>query len=163
MTIIRPAVAAYAADMARIYNHYVDHTVVTFETEPVAADEMSGRLMAIRADGLPWSVAECDGAVAGYAYASKWKGRCAYRYSAETTVYLDPSRLGQGLGRALYAAILADLRAQSLHVAIGGVALPNDRSVRLHEGLGFRKVAHFEQVGFKLGQWIDVGYWQVLL
>ena len=124
--------------------------------------------MALRIRGnedekLPWLVAERNGEVAGYAYASKWKGRCAYRYSVETTVYVEKEAVGHGIGRLLYADLLAALRALSLHVAIGGIALPNERSVRLHEALGFRKVAHFEQVGFKLERWVDVGYWQKML
>lgn len=160
---IRPARDGDAAALARIYNHYVADTCVTFETEPVAATEMTRRVADTVGDGLPWLVVCRAGEVAGYAYASKWKGRCAYRYTAEVTVYLDPAMTGQGIGRPLYAALVEDIRARGMHAAIGGIALPNDASIRLHERLGFRKVAHFEQVGFKQGRWIDVGYWQLLL
>lgn len=160
---IRPARDGDAAALARIYNHYIAGTCITFETEPVAAAEMARRVVDTAGDGLPWLVACRAGEVTGYAYASKWKGRCAYRYTAEVTVYLDPAMTGQGIGRLLYIALVEDLRTRGMHAAIGGIALPNDPSIRLHERLGFRKVAHFEQVGFKQGRWIDVGYWQVLL
>jgi L-amino acid N-acyltransferase YncA len=79
------------------------------------------------------------------------------------TVYIDPKSIGRGIGTQLYTALLADLRARKFHTSIGGIALPNAASVTLHERFGFRKVAHFEQVGWKFGRWIDVGYWQLLL
>jgi len=160
---IRGANPDDAPDLARIYNHYIENTVTTFETDPVPNAEMALRLRAIEDEKLPWFVAEREGKVAGYAYASKWKGRCAYRYSVETTVYLEKDALGLGIGRLLYTELLEALRALSLHVAIGGIALPNERSVRLHEAMGFRKAAHFEEVGFKQNRWIDVGYWQKTL
>src|SRR5690606_39143142 len=99
----------------------------------------------------------------GYAYAARWKGRCAYRYSVESTIYLDLGARRGGIGTVLYAALLERLRSRGYHAVIGGIALPNDASVRLHEQLGFRKVAHFPEVGFKLGRWVDVGYWQIIL
>ncbi|HEV7431928.1 MAG TPA: GNAT family N-acetyltransferase, partial [Steroidobacteraceae bacterium] len=93
-------------------------------------------------------------------YASRWKGRCAYRYSVESTVYLEPLAVGQGLGTALYSALFARLQELGCHVVIGGIALPNAASVALHEKFGMRQVAHFAQVGNKFGRWVDVGYWQ---
>jgi phosphinothricin acetyltransferase len=112
---------------------------------------------------LPWLLWEEEGAVRGYAHASKWKGRCAYRHSAEVTVYLHPAFTGRGIGSKLYEALLADLRERGFHTAIGGIALPNPSSIALHERFGFRKVAHFDEVGWNFGGWIDVGYWQLLL
>jgi phosphinothricin acetyltransferase len=160
---IRPARAGDAAAIARIYNHYVAHTCATFETAPVDDDGMAERIARTAGEGLPWLVLEAGDRVAGYAYASTWKGRCAYRYTAESTVYLDPAVTGRGLGEPLYAALIEALGAAGMHAVIGGIALPNPRSIRLHERLGFHKVAHFEQVGFKQDRWIDVGYWQRLL
>ena len=160
---IRPAGPGHASAIAAIYNHYIASTTVTFETEPVTAADMQARIEDTHAASLPWLVATDDDRVLGYAYASKWKGRCAYRYSVESTVYLDAAQTGRGIGRALYSMLLDDLRARGLHAVIGGVALPNAASIALHEALGFRKVAHFEQVGFKQDRWIDVGYWQLLL
>ena len=99
----------------------------------------------------------------GYASATKWKGRSAYRFSVETTIYLAPHSVGKRIGTELYRHLLDQLRDLGLHTAIGGVALPNPASVALHEKCGFRKVAHFGEVGFKFGKWIDVAYWQVSL
>ena len=146
--------------MAAIYNHYVLMTVITFEEEPITKDEMLTRLKDVQRGGYPWLVAEADAKVLGYAYAAQWKGRCAYRYSAESSVYLAEGAKGRGLGAKLYEALFARLREMKLHTVIGGIALPNDASIRLHEKFGFKKVAHFKETGYKLGKWIDVGYWQ---
>ena len=124
----RAASAADAEAIARIYNYYVRHTVITFEEEPVATQTMAARVMEVQNASLPWLVAELEGAVVGYAYASKWKVRSAYRYAVETTIYLEHGCEGRGIGRGLYAELLSGLRARGLHVAIGGAALPNDAS-----------------------------------
>jgi phosphinothricin acetyltransferase len=160
---IRVAEAADGPALARIYNHYVANTVVTFEEAPVSDADMSARVAEIGAAQLPWLVAQSPTGVSGFAYASRWKGRCAYRYSVESTVYLEPAAAGQGLGTALYSELLARLRELGCHAVIGGIALPNEASVALHEKLGMRKVAHFAEVGFKLGRWVDVGYWQLVI
>lgn len=161
--LIRPASAADGPALARIYNPYILDTVVTFEEEPVSAAEMAERVADVRALSLPWLVGERDGKLLGYAYATRWKTRASYRYSTETTVYLEPGQGGKGYGLRLYAALLEALRGTQIHAAIGGIALPNAPSVALHEKLGFAKVAQFPEVGFKLGRWVDVGYWQKLL
>jgi len=160
---IRNATPDDAAAIAAIYNPYVAQTCITFETDAVSVEDMRGRITEAGDSQLPWLVAIEDAAIVGYAYASKWKGRCAYRHSAESTVYLDPSQKGKGIGRALYAALIERLRTRGMHAVIGGIALPNEASIALHERLGFEKVAHFKQVGFKRDRWIDVGYWQLLL
>jgi L-amino acid N-acyltransferase YncA len=162
-SLVRPATAADAQDIARIYNYYVDNTVITFEEEPVSAPEMAGRIAEAQGLSLPWLVAEVDHAIVGYAYARRWRPRSAYRYSAETTIYLEHGHAGRRIGTMLYSALLPLLRERGIHVAIGGVALPNDASVALHEKLGFERVATFRQVGFKHGRWVDVGYWELLL
>ena len=112
---------------------------------------------------LPWIVIEDEGQVVGYAYASRWKSRCAYRYSVETTVYLSNAATGKGFGSLLYEHLIAELRQRSIHSLIGGIALPNAASVSLHEKFGFEKVAHFKEVGWKFNQWIDVGYWELII
>lgn len=160
---IRLAEKSDADAIAAIYNHYIAESCITFETDPVSEGEMATRMQETRALTLPWLVAETSGEVAGYAYASKWKGRCAYRFAVETTVYLDPCATGNGVGTQLYAALIDAVRGASMRTAIGGIALPNDASIRLHERLGFRKAGHFEKVGFKHDRWIDVGYWQLQL
>lgn len=159
---IRDATPDDAAAIAAIYNPYVAATCITFETDAVTAQAMRERILEAGDAHLPWLVATDGGAIIGYAYASRWKGRCAYRHSAESTVYLDPSSKGKGIGRALYSALIERLRAQGIRAVIGGIALPNEPSIGLHERLGFEKVAHFRQVGFKQDRWIDVGYWQLL-
>lgn len=159
--MIRPAVASDAAALAAIYNPYIEKTVITFEEQPITPAEIAQRVEEVRAASLPWLVVEAGGQVGGYAYASKWKGRCAYRYSVESTVYLDAQQTGKGLGTQLYRALLDELLRQKIHAVIGGIALPNETSVKLHERLGFKKVAHFPEVGFKFGRWVDVGYWQL--
>ena len=161
--MIRPATTADAATIAAIYNHYVLTTCVTFEEEAVPTAEMAQRIADTRAATLPWLVWEEAGKILGYAYASKWKSRCAYRYSVESTVYLDQAATGRGLGTQLYTALIAELRAQKFHGVIGGVALPNAASTALHEKFGFEKVAQFKEVGWKFEHWIDVGYWELIL
>ncbi len=159
---IRPVASGDAAAIAAIYSHYILHSTVTFEEAAVDAAEMARRIATVQASGLPWLVAERD-ALLGYAYATPWKPRSAYRYSVEVTVYLADAARGQGIGRALYTALFDALRAQGLHAVLGGVALPNEASVRLHEAMGMTKVAHLTEVGFKFGRWLDVGYWHRLL
>lgn len=160
---IRPVVTADADRICRIYNHYVLESTITFEEQPVSTQEMTRRIEEIAALPSPWLVAERAGELIGYAHASNWKARSAYRHSSETTIYLAPGASGRGVGTRLYGALLDALRACGRHVAIGGIALPNDASIALHEKLGFRKVAHFVEVGFKFGRWIDTAYWQITL
>jgi L-amino acid N-acyltransferase YncA len=157
---IRAAEAADGAMLAQIYNHYVRNTVVTFEETEVSEADMNLRLAETGEANLPWLVAHSAGRVCGFAYASRWKGRSAYRHSAESTVYLDPTAAGRGLGTALYAALFTRLQSLDCHTVIGGIALPNAASIALHEKFGMREVARFAEVGYKFGRWVDVGYWQ---
>jgi L-amino acid N-acyltransferase YncA len=160
--MIRSAIIEDAARVAEIYNHYVLHSTVTFEEQAVPVGEMRQRIAEVLVE-LPWLVWVEEGAVQGFAYSSKWKERSAYRYSVESTVYLAEGSTGKGIGSKLYLALLAELRQRRLHTVIGGVALPNEASVALHERLGFEKVCHFREVGWKFDKWIDVGYWQLIL
>ncbi len=160
---IRPATAADAARIAAIYNRYVAQTTISFEEQPVSEAEMAGRIRDVADAGLPWLVVVHQGELAGYAYATKWRARPAYRFSVESTVYLDDSACGRGWGALLYRQLIGQLRAGGIRTVIAGIAQPNARSVGLHERLGFRKVAHFPDVGYKFGGWVDVGYWQLSL
>ena len=162
-TLIRHVTNADAPSIAGIYNHYVENTAISFEESAVSAHEMAGRIGAVAAASLPWLVAERDGQVVGYAYATQWKARGAYRYSAECNVYLAPGAVGTGLGSRLYAALFSELRNRKLHVAMGCIALANAASIALHEKMGMTQVAHFKEVGYKFGRWIDIGYWQCTL
>ena len=146
-----------------IYNHYIINTLVSFEEQPVSAEEMQTRVEKVTSLGLPWLVAEKNGEVVGYAYAGSWNPRSAYKNSAEITVYLSHQHLGKGWGSRLYQQLFQELERTQVHTVIGGIALPNNASVALHEKFGLTKVAHYKEVGYKFGQWIDVGYWQKLL
>ena len=160
---IRPAEVTDAAAIAAIYNHYVEHTAISFEEQAVPVDEMASRISTVLQQGLPYLVAVHDDDVVGYCYATPWKARAAYRYSVEVTVYLKPSAQGRGLGYALYQQLFAALKAAGFHAALGGIVQPNAGSVALHEKCGMTQVALLPDIGFKFGQWHSVGYWQLLL
>lgn len=163
MVKIRSVKSSDANAIAVIYNHFIEHTVATFEQENVSTAEMQSRIAKIKAQQLPWLVLEDERGILGYAYATRWKERVAYRFSVETTIYLKPGVEGKGLGTTLYSTLFELLKNLNLHSAIAGIALPNEHSIKLHEKMGMRKVAHFEEVGFKLNRWIDTGYWQKTL
>lgn len=157
---IRPATPDDAAAIAAIYRPYVERGTVSFETEAPDADAIARRMAA--SGGLyPWLVATEGegGAVLGYAYASAFRDRPAYRFTIETTVYLQTGTQGRGNGRQLYDALIDTVRAQGFTHAIGVIALPNDHSIRLHESVGFKRAGFFREAGYKDGRWIDVGYW----
>ena len=160
--MIRPASESDASAICSIYNYYVLNTCVTFEEEAVSEPDMRARIRDTTASLLWFVLEDCD-EVVGYAYATKWKSRCAYRYSVESTVYLRQDTVGRGFGMQLYERLISELRFAGMHSVIGGIALPNLASQRLHEKVGFKKVAHFEQVGWKFNRWIDVGYWELIL
>jgi L-amino acid N-acyltransferase YncA len=160
--MIRAGATSDAAAIAKIYNHYVSETVITFEETLVSVDEMAQRIEDIGAR-FPWLVWEDGGDVVGYAYASTWKTRSAYRFSVESTIYLATRQQRGGIGTKLYGALLAELKARGFHTAVGVIALPNPASIALHEKLGFLKIAHVAEVGRKFDRWVDVGYWQVML
>ena len=158
--MIRPVTSDDAAGIVAIYNHYVTSTTVTFEEDPVSPEEMARRIASVVSQDQPWLVAEVDGKVAGYAYATKWHHRHGYRYSAEVTVYLGPEFGGRGLGTALYNELFPLLASRGIRSLVGVIALPNAASVALHEKFGMEKVGHLKAIGMKFGEWIDVGYWQ---
>jgi len=159
---IRSATRNDAAAICDIYNHYVLNTVISFETEAVSVDEMAARIEETLTQ-FPWLVYEVEWRIIGYAYASKWRLRRAYQHSVEGSVYLVQDYAGRGVGTLLYQALINELTKQNVHAVLGGIALPNPGSVALHEKLGFVKVAHLPQIGRKFDQWLDVGYWQLIL
>ena len=148
-----------AAAIAAIYAPYVEQSAISFETVAPDAQAMRAR---IEAGGTlyPWLVAEEADELLGYAYASAFRPRPAYRFAVETSVYLDPGAQGRGIGRRLYATLIRMLEAQRFVQAIGAITLPNDPSVRLHEEMGFTRAGMYAQVGYKMGEWRDVGLWQ---
>ena len=155
---IRDCLDADVPRICDIYNHYIRETVVTFEETPIPVTEMARRIAEVR-QRFPWLVIESEGSIAGYAYASLWKTRSAYRFAVESTIYLAADALGRGLGTQLYTVLLETLPRRDAHRVLGCIALPNEASVALHEKLGFKKIGIFDEVGFKFGRWVDVGYW----
>lgn len=145
-----------------IYNHYVETTHASFETNPVPVEEMERRMLEYTSD-YPWLVCEKDGHVIGFCYGSKWRPRPAYRFTAEVTIYLDKDFLGLGIGKQLYFELFSQLKELGIHSVIATIAIPNEKSQRLHESLGFKQVAHFSEMGYKFDRWIDLGYWQKML
>ncbi|MDR2768126.1 MAG: GNAT family N-acetyltransferase [Treponema sp.] len=160
--MIRSVKSGDAKNIAGIYNHYVRETVITFEERPVSIGEMTGRIAEVSAK-YPWLVLEEDGDVVGYAYVNTWKERNAYRYAAELSIYLKTGLEGKGWGTELMKALLGAVRKTELHALVAGITLPNERSVALHEKFGFVKIAQFNEIGFKLGRRLDVGYWELIL
>ncbi len=161
--MIRDVAPNDAAMICEIYNHYIKNSIVTFEEDPVSPEEVQRRIEEVMATHLPWLVLEEEGSVVGYAYASPWSDRSAYRFAAGVTVYLLPSHIGKGLGYKLYLSLFDRLKKQNVHSILGGIALPNPGSIALHEKLGMKKVAHYKEIGFKFGKWIDVAHWQVVI
>lgn len=150
--------SADGAGCARVYRPAVADGVASLEVSAPSAGEMAGRIAKVSAS-YPWLVAELDGDVVGYAYATAHNERGAYRWSTDTSVYVAPSHHRRGIGRALYGALLPLLVRQGLYVACAGITLPNDASVGLHEACGFEPVGTYRRVGFKNGRWWGVGWW----
>jgi L-amino acid N-acyltransferase YncA len=142
-----------------IYEPIVLETPISFEEQVPDIDEIARRIDA----SITWLVCEADGVVAGYGYAGRFHPRAAYRWSAELSLYVAPNHQHKGIGRSLLHALLDGLREREFANALAGIALPNDASVRLFESFGFRRVALYERIGYKLGRWHDVGWWQLRL
>lgn len=151
-----------AAACASIYGPFVTGTAVSFEEEPPDPAEFAQRIAAISIS-YPWLVAEANGGVVGYAYASRHRERAAYRWAADVAVYVGDGCRGRGIGKGLYLELLSRLRHQGMRTACAGVTLPNAASVALHESCGFQLVGVYRRIGFKLGRWHDVGWWQLEL
>ena len=160
--MVRSATKNDAQQLVDIYNYYILNTTVTFEKTPITKEDMQSRVSNVQSK-YPWLVLENDGVLVGYAYATDWKPRYAYRHSIECTVYLKDGESGNGYGSLLYAELIKQLKQLKVHTMIGGIAQPNPGSIALHEKFGFTKVAHFKEVGFKFEQWVDVAYWQLIL
>ena len=159
---IRIATKADSPALAEIYAPIVERTHISFELEPPDADEM-GRRMAKALDKHVGLVAEDAGRVVGYAYASNYREKPAYRWSTETTIYVRDGIRGKGVGRSLYAVLLRILAAQGYRRAFAGIALPNESSIALHEALGFTHIGTNPEAGFKFGRWHDLGWWSFQL
>lgn len=159
---IRTAAVADAVAIQGIYAPIVSTTAISFEETPPSAKEIAQRI-ATTLQTYPYLVAEEDGEIKGYAYASQHRARPAYRWAVDVTVYIAESARRQGVGRELYETLLPILEKQGFRAAYAGIAQPNARSVGLHESLGFVHIGTYPEVGFKLGKWHDVGYWRLSL
>lgn len=159
-TSIQPVRHGDFAAIAALTNHYIDHTTIHFGYEHVTPDEL--RLSWEKGkDRYPYLVAlDEDGGLLGYAKCGVWRDRAAYQWSAETGIYVAPSHHGQGIGKSLYRKLIERCARCGFHTLIGGITLPNEASVRLHESMGFVKVAHVRDAGWKFDAWHDVGFWQ---
>jgi phosphinothricin acetyltransferase len=162
MATIRMAGPADARAIRAIYAPFCATTAVSFELEPPSEDEIAARVRAVTAS-YPWLVLDDDGAIAGYAYAGRHSERAAYGWSVDATVYVAPSQLRRGVGRALYTTLFELLRQQGYFKAYAIVALPNPASTALHEAMGFEPVGIYKGVGYKLGAWRDVAHYQLEL
>lgn len=160
--IIRLASAEDAADIVVIYDPIVRHTAISFELEPPTVAVMAQRIAATLTQ-LPWLVYQRQGNVLGYVYASQHRSRAAYQWSVDVSVYIHPDSRRAGVGRALYTALFRLLALQGFYNAYAGITLPNAASVSLHETLGFEAIGAYRRVGYKLGDWHDVGWWQLRL
>jgi phosphinothricin acetyltransferase len=159
MMEIRLATPADAPGVQAVYAPIVESTPISFELEPPSVEEMAARIAGVLPTH-PWIVLTDGGEVAGYAYGRQLQTRAAYRWSVETSVYVAGGHRGAGAGGALYRSLFEVLGRQGYRQAVGGVALPNPASVRLHESCGFRLTGVQTRLGWKLGAWHDVGWFQ---
>jgi phosphinothricin acetyltransferase len=157
---LRDATPADFPAIAAIYAHHVQYGTASFEETPPSLDEMLRRHCAVREHGLPWIVAEIDGRVAGYCYATPYRPRPAYRFTVEDSIYIDENFRGRGLGRTLLAALIERCEAGPWRQMIAVVADPQGGSLALHASLGFEPVGTLRAVGFKHGAWRDTALMQ---
>lgn len=157
--LIRPVQESDFAAIAELTNHYIAHTAIHFGYDVVTAEELHGVWLKTR-ERYPFLIAEVNGAFAGYCKAGVWRDRTAYQWTPESGIYVVPDAHRRGVGRALYLRLFEALARQGFHSVIGGITLPNEPSVRLHEAVGFVKVAHIARAGWKFDRWWDVGFWQ---
>ena len=160
--IIRPVELSDSNAITEIYNHYILNSVASFETEALSIEMMRNRIYEISAD-FPYFVCEIDGHIAGYCYAHPWKERAAYRFTLETTVYISPQHRHEGIGKILMEKLINSCTERGFHALIACITGNNKASIALHERLGFKKVSHFEKVGYKHNQILDVVDYQLLL
>ena len=159
----RPVTAADAEAIHAIYAPIVETSAISFELEPPSVEEMAARIERTIAN-YPWIASiDDDGALAGYAYASAFRSRPAYRFTVETSIAIAPAHRGRGLALPLYEALMQELTRRDFHAAIAVIAMPNDASVALHKRAGFRRVGVLQEVGLKFDQWRDVEIWERLL
>jgi phosphinothricin acetyltransferase len=161
--VIRDVSETDAARIAEIYGHHVLHGTASYEVEPPSVTETIEKIRRIKARGWPFLVAEAEGDVAGYAYATQFRDRAAYRFTAEDSIYVDVQRMGAGIGKALLQALMKRSSAGGFRTMVAVIGGAEPGSIGLHAGLGFVEVGRLKQVGFKFGRWLDSVYMQLEL
>ena len=162
METIRPVIAQDIMAVCALFNFYVQNTTHTFALETSTEAEALEKMQRIVAD-YPFLVAVQDGQLLGYAHLNRYRSRAAYNHVAETSIYIQPSHQGHGIGTRLYKALLDQAPQHQVFEVIGVIALPNEASERMHQNLGFHKVGVFPRMGYKFNKWIDTAYWQLSL
>ena len=160
MAVLRLATPADAQGILNIYAPYIQHTSFTFETEVPSIEDFAERIRTYLSN-WPWLVWETDGVIAGYAYATRHRERTAYQWCVESSIYIHDNFQQAGIGKVLYTALFEILKRQGFRNVYAVINLPNDNSVKFHEKCGFRYFATYEKVGYKLGRWKNVGWWQL--
>jgi phosphinothricin acetyltransferase len=160
--MIRTVSESDADDIAAIYAPYVRETAISFEVVPPTGEDMRERIRSVTAS-YPWLVCADGESVLGYAYAGRHRERAAYRWAVDVSGYVRAEAQRRGIGRALYTTLLRLVAAQGFCTAYAGITLPNASSVALHEAMGFRPVGVYRAVGYKLGAWHDVGWWDLVV
>ncbi|MDR9364872.1 MAG: N-acetyltransferase family protein [Balneolaceae bacterium] len=160
--MIRDVSLSDAKRIHEIYNEYVEDSRITFQEKPLSLKEIKDKIQKIT-KVYPWIVYEKNNQVVGYTYADKWKEKSAYRYTVETSIYLDSGHLGKGIGSKLKGAMIEKLREREFHCVISAISLPNPASIAMCEKFGFQKAGQLREIGYKFDEWIDVGYWQLIL
>jgi phosphinothricin acetyltransferase len=162
MITIRLARPTDADGILTIYSPYIANTSLTFETDIPSGNEFANRISSY-IENWPWIICVVDGQIAGYAYASRYRERVAYQWSVECSVYVHDDHQRSGIARALYTALFSILKKQGYRNVYAVINLPNERSVAFHENMGFQWFATYENVGYKLGQWKNVGWWRLII
>lgn len=160
MNIIRTAKPRDAASILEIYTPYILNTAISFETEIPSLENFEHRIITYQ-ESWPWLVYEVDGVVAGYAYATKHRERAAYQWCVESSVYVSGHFQKKGIAKALYATLFSLLKLQGCRNVYAGITLPNEKSVSFHKKLGFSKIADYKNIGYKLGKWNTVSWWEL--
>jgi phosphinothricin acetyltransferase len=160
--ILRPVKESDAENITKIYNYYVKNTTVTGDEIPFSIENMRDKIKN-KSQNYPWLVLEENFNILGYIYIDHWRMRSAYKHSAELSVYIHHEIRSKGFGSKLFQGLIEELKKQNFHSIVSAIVLPNDPSIALHEKFGFKKVAHFIEVGYKFEKWLDLGYWELLL
>ena len=161
--MIREVCVRDAQEIVDIYNYYIENTNITFEESILSAEDMKQRIEEKLEHNNPWIVYEENGKVIGYAYLGTWRDRSAYRFSKESSVYVKEDMKGNGIGTLLYKELIKLAKERGIHAIIASITCPNELSFKLHEKLGFEKMAEYKVVGYKNDTLLDVAFYELLI